>query len=95
LDIDLHYIEEVDPDFAILLREALKFKKSPYGQEVAKEIDFLEDASQKETVSYLCEGEVDKAKMSAGLAASCQHIRNILWQNAIIQAEDITAQKET
>jgi RecG-like helicase len=94
LEVDLGYIHEVEPEFAYKLGKALEFKNSEYGKEVEKEINFLESTSEKETVSYLCEGDVDKAKTSAALAAACQAIRNILWEDALVIARDITARKE-
>ena len=93
MDIDLAYIEEVDPEFALQFRAAIDFKKSEYGRAIAGEIDALENSSEKSTVTFLCEGEVDAAKTSAALAAACEIVRGILWENAFIQAEILTSQK--
>ena len=94
MGIDLAYIDEVEPEFAIELRKSLEFQRSDHGKDVNQKLDQLEIDSEKTTVSLLVAGDVDAAKTTAALASAIQRVKGILWDDNILIAEDITSRRE-
>lgn len=93
-DIDLAYIDEVEPDFAVALRKSIEFKNSEHGKMVNAQLDELEIDSEKSTVSLLVAGDIDAAKTTAALASAVQRLKGILWEDNLTIARDITARRE-